>query len=74
MVTDIDSARMSHHHPLRYVDFICSEEVMRPIIAQVEKELGIPIIYIAADPERSGPKEDYAVNCFATNQADIGRI
>ena len=60
--------------PLRYVDFICSGEIMRPIIAEVEAELGIPITYVEADPTRSGPKEDYAVNCFATGDALIGRI
>jgi hypothetical protein len=59
---------------LRYVDFICSESAMRPIIARVEKELGMPITYVAADPDRSGPKEDFAVNCFAADLADIGRI
>lgn len=59
---------------LRYIDFICSDTVMRPIIDQLAIELGIPIVYLTADPTRSGPKEDYAVETFAQGEADFGRI
>jgi hypothetical protein len=59
---------------LRYTDYICSQEMMRPIISEVSKILGIPISFIPAPQDSSGPREDKAVEVFAANMADIGRI
>lgn len=47
---------------------------MKPIISEVSDIIDIPINYLIADPERSGPKEEYAIQTFEHGQADIGRI
>lgn len=59
---------------LNYIDFICSDDIMKPIISEVSDIIDIPINYLIADPERSGPKEEYAIQTFEHGQADIGRI
>ena len=42
---------------LRYVDFITSDRnVLQPILAALSNELQLPIIHVAADPTRSGPR------------------
>ena len=47
---------------------------MMPIIKEVSNIIGIPINYLIADPERSGPKEEYAIQTFEYGHVDIGRI
>jgi hypothetical protein len=59
---------------LRYIDYICSREVMAPILHEIEKSLGIPIIFLEAPPDRSGPKAQQAGEVFSDNFADFGRI
>lgn len=42
---------------LRYIDFITSDRsILQPILAALSNELQLPIIHVAADPTRSGPR------------------
>jgi ABC-type phosphate/phosphonate transport system substrate-binding protein len=61
-------------HSLRYIDYICPREVMIPILQEIEKSLGIPIIFLDAPPDRSGPKIQQAEDVFGEGFADFGRI
>jgi hypothetical protein len=59
---------------LRYVDYICSEEMMAPVLQQVQEIIGIPILHIPVPSDRSGPKFDQIHDVFSENYANIGRI
>ena len=59
---------------LRYTDYICSEDVLQLLMQQLENELEIPVVYVPAPPNASGPRIGQAVHAFSENQADIGRI
>jgi hypothetical protein len=59
---------------LRYTDYISSREVIMPVLAELEKELGIPVHFVSAPPDASGPRIDQAVHAFSEDRADIGRI
>jgi hypothetical protein len=59
---------------LKYVDYICSEEMMKPILQQVQEMIGIPIVHLPVPSDRSGPKFDQIHEIFSENYANIGRI
>lgn len=59
---------------LRYVDYICSEEMMRPILQKVQEIIGIPILHLPCPSHRSGPKFDQIHEIFSESYANIGRL
>jgi ABC-type phosphate/phosphonate transport system substrate-binding protein len=62
---------------LRYIDYICSCDQMRPVMDALEKQLdadgGIQIDLAEPPPDMSGPKPTDAAAVFS-HQADLGRM
>jgi hypothetical protein len=76
-IPDPESA-LEPHRPLqlRYIDYICPADAMRPVMATLQDMLTIPAEILILEPpqDMSGPRENEAITVFAENRADIGRM
>jgi len=58
---------------LRYIDFITSDRsILQPILAALSNELQLPIIHVAADPTRSGPRRRHGLDNIHNNDMKGG--
>lgn len=60
--------------PIRYVDFIHSQERMEKVCGVLQTYSGMEVEAISARGDVSGPKDQAAIDTFSRGACDVGRL